>query len=129
MEATPETQPFWDALADGRLIARRCAACGTVQRTPRLVCRCGSEEGAWFDLPATARLESFTTVAHAPHDQPALPSPYTLGLVSFPAVGHQMLALITHAGPLAVGDALTFAPFRSGDTILPGFVPASEDTR
>ena len=32
---TPETQPFWDAAAAGRLLIKRCPACGEPHHYPR----------------------------------------------------------------------------------------------
>jgi uncharacterized OB-fold protein len=132
IEHTAETRPFWEGLAAGRLLARRCLACGTVQQTPRLVCACGSSEGTWIDLPPTALLVSHTRVAHAPADRPYLPSPYTLGLVAFPEAGIRMLALITgDDARIAVGDPVDFESFRSGDVVLPAFRtgPAAQPER
>lgn len=121
IEATVETAPFWLALAEGRLTARRCTSCGTVMPVPKRFCRCGSEDGEWIDLPATARIESFTEVQFAPPDRPYLPAPYTLGIVSFPAFGHRMLALLDPAEPPRIGAEARFSPFRNGDVVLPQF--------
>lgn len=138
LEPTPETAPFWAALAEGRVVARRCSSCATLHPTPRHVCpRCGATDGTWEELPDEARLYSVTVVSHPPPGRSDLPSPYAIGLVDFPSTGHRMLALIDAPGGRAppIGDRLSLHPVRSGGTVLPGFrsraarsEPLSEDT-
>ncbi len=129
IEPTPETAPFWTALAEGRLTARRCTACGRIQPTPRAICRCGGEDGEWIDLPAEAELVSFTTVSQPPPGRDYLPAPYTLGVVRYPALDHQLMALIdaTGAAP-AIGATVRFRLFRNGDVVLPQFTTSKEST-
>ena len=37
-EPNVETQPFWDAAAEGRLLIKRCGACGEPHYYPRALC-------------------------------------------------------------------------------------------
>ena len=40
----PETRPFWDATAQGRLLLRRCLDCASVIWYPRTMCpQCASQ--------------------------------------------------------------------------------------
>lgn len=122
IEATPETASYWEALRDGRLTALRCARCGHLQPTPRAVCRCGASQMHRVDLPGEAMLVSYTVAGHAPPDRPYLPSPYTVGIVSFPSLDHRMMVLVdASAKPAEIGDTLAFAPFRHGEIVLPQF--------
>ena len=122
IEATAETASYWEALRDGRLTALQCARCDHVQPTPRAICRCGASEMRQIDLPGEAELVSYTVASYAPPDLSYLPSPYTIGILSFPALQHQVMALVdASAGPAAIGDTLSFSPFRSGDVVLPQF--------
>lgn len=51
---SPEIQPFWDAAAAGRLVIKKCAACGQAHHYPRSICPfCGSDRTEW--LPASGR--------------------------------------------------------------------------
>jgi uncharacterized OB-fold protein len=51
---TPETRPFWDAAEEGRLVVKRCAACGRPHHYPRAICPfCGSDRTEW--MPASGR--------------------------------------------------------------------------
>lgn len=61
------TRPFWDALAQGRLVTTRCAACGSLGFPPRNVCRaCWGRDLRWVPLSPTGTLYSYTRVHVAP---------------------------------------------------------------
>jgi uncharacterized OB-fold protein len=58
-----ETQPFWDATAEGRLLLERCDApgCGTVIWYPRSFCpTCGSMDTSWFEASGRGTIYSCT---------------------------------------------------------------------
>src|SRR6266540_1536103 len=58
---SPESQPFWDATAEGRLLLPRCEACQTVIWYPRSFCPvCGSNNVAWFEASGRGTIYSFT---------------------------------------------------------------------
>jgi uncharacterized OB-fold protein len=60
------TEPFWAAAREHRLVAPRCAACGTFRMPPTPFCRnCRSQEIDWTPLPGTGSLYSYTVVARA----------------------------------------------------------------
>ena len=127
-EATPETEGYWTALQEGRLVARRCSACARLHSTPRRFCLvCGSEEGRWEALPDEAVLYSFSTLGRPPPDRPYLPAPCTIAIVEF-GNGHRMMALIATDRPddLAIGQAMRFDPWRGDGVVLPAFRPAAE---
>lgn len=128
IEPTPETAPYWAGLAEGRLLLRRCAACGRMPAVPRAICRCGSADGVWAEAPAGASLASFTEVARRPHGLAHLPEPYTLALVALPGVAGHLMALLLEAPAPRIGMRLDFRPYRAGDTVLPAFVPAGGAT-
>ena len=129
IEPTPETAPFWEALAAGRLTARRCAGCGAVQPTPRAICRCGSADGEWIELPAKAELVSFTTVSYPPPGRDYLPAPYTLGIVRYPQFDHQLMALIEAGGAAPrIGAIVRLQPYRNGGVVLPQFTTSKESS-
>jgi uncharacterized OB-fold protein len=73
---TPETRPFWDAAAAGRLVIKGCRACGQVHYYPRPICPfCGQDATEW--RPATGRgtIYSFSVFRRAP-------VPYALAYVT-----------------------------------------------
>ena len=63
---TPETQPFWDAAAKGKLIVKRCAACGKTHHDPRPICPfCGSDRTEWTDASGQGVIYSFSVMRRA----------------------------------------------------------------
>lgn len=59
--ADPTSRPFWEAAAEGRLVAQHCADCGEHQLYPRTVCRhCWSRDLDLVDLSGTGTLYSYT---------------------------------------------------------------------
>jgi uncharacterized OB-fold protein len=63
---TPETQPFWDAAARGRLIVKRCTACSRTHHYPRPICPfCGSDRTEWKDASGLGVIYSFSVMRRA----------------------------------------------------------------
>ena len=64
--ADRDTQPFWDAVAEHRLVVQRCASCGAWIWQPRPLCpRCHAPELAWTQVSGDARVVSWTAL-HPP---------------------------------------------------------------
>jgi uncharacterized OB-fold protein len=58
-----ETQPFWDAARDGKLLIKRCNTCGKPHFYPRPFCpRCWSDDVAWEEASGGATLYTFSIV-------------------------------------------------------------------
>ena len=65
---TPDTQPYWDGMAAGKLVLQRCADCGKVRHYPRPVCdSCYSMNAEWFDATGRGTVHSWTITHHAFH--------------------------------------------------------------
>ena len=61
-----ETNGWWEAAADHRLVVQRCRACGTTRHPPGPVCpHCRSTAAEWLDLPGTGTVFTFTVVRQA----------------------------------------------------------------
>lgn len=59
----PDTQPFWSAAREGRLLIRRCDACGERHFYPRPFCpSCWRDEVAWEDASGRATLYTWSVV-------------------------------------------------------------------
>lgn len=57
----PETQAYWDAAAEGRLLIRRCEACGQPHHYPRATCpHCLGADLAWVTCTGRGRIYSFS---------------------------------------------------------------------
>ena len=56
-----ETQDYWAATAEGRLLLKRCDACGHVIWYPRGICPdCHSTDTSWFEASGNGVVYSFT---------------------------------------------------------------------
>ncbi len=79
----PITQKFYDGLAEGKLLARKCKECGAIEFPPHLGCNaCGYHETEWVELSGKGTLESFV-VPGIQNDKPYLKAfqPYGYGKV------------------------------------------------
>ncbi|HEY8985118.1 MAG TPA: Zn-ribbon domain-containing OB-fold protein [Streptomyces sp.] len=57
------TRPYWEAAARGRLLIRRCTACGRPHHYPREFCpHCWSEDVVWEEASGRASLYTWSTV-------------------------------------------------------------------
>jgi len=59
----PETEPFWEAARNRRLLIQRCEACERWQYYPRPFCAsCWSGDVAWAEASGEATLYTFSIV-------------------------------------------------------------------
>jgi uncharacterized protein len=76
---TPETQPYWDGLNEGRLRLQKCADCGKIRHYPRPVCdACYSMNVDWIDASGRGAVHSWTITHYAFHPGFKQDLPYTL---------------------------------------------------
>lgn len=114
---TEETQPFWDAAAEGRLVVERCAACRTEMFPPRGMCRsCRGRDTEWVEIAGPGRVYSYT-VNHQ-RWRPDLEVPFAVVLVEFD----------DHPGVRVVGRVRGCAPdeVTIGMTVDVGFEPGPD---
>jgi uncharacterized OB-fold protein len=102
------TRTYWDAAAEGRLLIRRCGACGRAHHYPREFCpHCWSEDVTWETASGRATLYTWSVVHR--NDLPPFPErvPYVAAVVEL-AEGPRMMTEIVGAGeppaPLASED-------------------------
>jgi uncharacterized OB-fold protein len=80
---TEETEPFWRAASEGRLVVERCKACGAESFPPRGICRrCRNREMEQVEITSHGRVYSYTI--NYQRWLPDLEVPYTIALVEFP---------------------------------------------
>lgn len=59
----PETEPYWDAAREGRLLIKRCTACGKPFFYPRTYCpSCWSADTEWIEASGLGTVYTFTVV-------------------------------------------------------------------
>ena len=104
-QSTPETQAYWDGVADGKLRLQRCTACGKVRHYPQLVCaRCYSFDVEWVEASGHGTVHSWTVAHHAFHPAFKFELPYTLVTVDL-AEGPRALGRLDPDAPdrLSIG--------------------------
>jgi uncharacterized OB-fold protein len=96
-----DTEEFWAATAEGRLLLRRCSSCGKAMWYPRPICpSCHSVETIWEEASGLGRIYSFTIVRR-PSGAYAGVDPYVLAYVEL-AEGPRMLTNIVDCDPMSV---------------------------
>jgi len=114
-EPTPESRPYWQGLAEGRVMLQRCAECGRVRHYPRPLCdACHSFATDWVEASGAATLHSWTVAHHPYHPAFRAELPYVLVTADL-AEGVRMVAQLRDA-----------ATPRLGMTLRVGFEPAGE---
>ncbi len=89
---TPETEAYWQACNEGRLLVQRCAACGNHQFYPRLLCSaCGSRDVDWQEASGSGRVKSFTIIRRPVTEAYADDVPYVVALIEL-AEGPTMMS-------------------------------------
>ena len=123
-----ETQPFWDACRERRLLVKRCLDCGKAHFYPRPFCPfCWSSEVEWEEASGGATLYTWSVVHR--NDLPPFPErvPYVAAVVDLQE-GPRMLTNVVDCDfdDLAVGMPLqvTFRDEAEQFT-LPVFAPVS----
>ncbi len=116
----PETEEYWRAAAAGRLLLKRCLACGEPHHYPRAICPfCLSADTTWIEASGRGRIYSYSTMGVAE-------AAYTLAYVTLEE-GVTMLTNIVDCAEceLRVGlqVKVVFEPCDGGQPV-PMFAPA-----
>ena len=116
---SPETRPFWDAATAGKLLLKRCGACGERFHYPRPLCPfCGSERTEWTEASGRGTVYAFSVFRRAP-------IPYAIAYVTLEE-GVTMMTNIVDCDldAIRIGQAVrvTFKPSEGGPAV-PMFTP------
>ena len=122
---SPVSEPYWEGARLGELRYQLCAACGTANFGPGLVCRgCQSRDLTWEVSEGKGTLYSWTVVWRP--QTPAFEVPYAPAIVRLEE-GYEMLSAVVGCSPedLREGLALSVEFHALNDEItLPFFSPA-----
>jgi uncharacterized OB-fold protein len=125
-----DTQPYWDAARDRRLLLKRCRACSRAHFYPRPFCpHCWSDDVDWEDASGRATLYTWSVVHR--NDLPPFGGrvPYVAAVVEL-AEGPRMMTNVEGCAfdDLRIGMALE-VDFRveTDEVTVPVFRPASAD--
>ncbi len=79
----PESEPFWEGLAAGKLMIQRCASTGAYHFPPTTFCpNAGLERPEWVEASGRGKVFSWIVVRHpVPKDVYADAVPYAVGLI------------------------------------------------
>ena len=114
-----ETQPFWDAAGQGKLLYKKCAACGEPHFYPRPYCPfCFSDQVEWQEASGRGTIYTYSVMRRAP-------VPYAIAYVTL-AEGPTMMTNIVDCDldSIKIGQAvrLVFKP-SDGGAPVPMFTP------
>lgn len=116
----PETQAYWTAADQGRLLVKRCNSCGQFHHYPRDICpHCLSSDTVWQDAAGTGTVYSFSTMGQGD-------AAYTLAFVTLDE-GVTLMTNLVDCDPaqVRIGDRVkvVFQPSQGGHAV-PMFTPA-----
>ena len=115
----PESQAFWTAADEGRLLLKKCNACGEVHHYPRDICpHCLSADTEWVQASGTGTVYSFSTMGKGE-------AAYTLAFVTLDE-GVTLMTNLVDCDParVSIGDKVqvVFKPTEGGHAV-PMFTP------
>ncbi|WPB55877.1 Zn-ribbon domain-containing OB-fold protein [Xylophilus sp. GOD-11R] len=137
MDATPQlpkpvanadSQPYWAAARERRLLIRRCSACQQLHFMPRYLCpHCWSDQLEWVDSKGAGVVHSFTIIRRAPIATFAGNAPYVVVMVELDEGPRMITNLVgDDALQVAIGDRVSVAFEDRGDgDLLPQFQRSS----
>jgi uncharacterized OB-fold protein len=115
----PETQAYWEAADQGRLLVKHCRACDRFHHYPRDICpHCLSDDTHWRDAAGTGSVYSFSTMGTGE-------AAYTLAFVTLDE-GVTLMTQLVDCDPsqVQIGDKVkvVFRPSHGGHAV-PMFTP------
>jgi uncharacterized OB-fold protein len=119
-ETNPETKPFFEGAAAGKLMLRRCTACKKAHHYPRALCPFCFGECEWEQASGKAKIYTISIMTRAN-------PPYAIGYVTL-AEGPRVLTNFVDCelGDLKIDQdvAVTFVKTETEGVSLPMFKPA-----
>ena len=123
--ATSDTQFFWDAAKERRLVIQRCAACGALRHPPRPMCpHCHSLQ--WDAIESAGRGTVYSCVIPRHPEWPGFPEPYVVAIVELEEgtrLVTNVVGVEAEAVTIVMPVAVRFEEF-DGGLVLPLFEPA-----
>jgi uncharacterized protein len=115
-ERSPETDPFWSATAEGRLVLPNCDDCAAAIWYPRTLCPiCGSTSVTWVEASGQGTIYSYTVMHRGPGRFRDV-VPYVVAYVEL-AEGPRVLTNIVNCDPdrVHIGQSVSVAFFDTGE--------------
>lgn len=130
--SNPDSQAYWDAAQEERLVIRKCNACGQPHFMPRYLCpSCWSTDLEWVQASGRGTVHSYSIVRRASAPEFASQVPYVIALIDL-AEGPRMMANILGDDALQtrIGDQVEVCfQEREGGRKIPQFrrVPGGKE--
>ncbi len=108
----PETLAYWQAADEGRLLVKRCTACGEHHHYPRDICPfCSSDATEWRNAAGTGTIYSFSTMGQGD-------AAFTIALVTLDE-GPTMMTNLVGGAAWAIGQRVrvVFVPSDGGHAV------------
>jgi uncharacterized OB-fold protein len=124
-EMTPETERFWAAAAEGRLLLSRCPDCALDIFYPRARCPDCFGETTWTEAAGTGTVYTYTITSHVadwPEDDLPVVNAY-VELDEGPRVMTNVVDVDPKAVAVGMDVAVEFVPTDVADVAVPVFAP------
>ena len=119
----PGNAPYFDAAAQGRLLVKRCKACGEIHHYPRALCPfCWSSDVEWMDTRGTGTVYTYSVTRRGAG------APYCIAYVTLDEGPVLMTNIVdTDLDGVRIGQRVqvTFQTTEGGTTV-PMFTPVTE---
>lgn len=112
-----DSQPYWQGAREGKLLIRKCSACGQLHFMPRHLCpHCWSDDLEWVEASGKGSIHSYTIIRRASDPRFAHLVPYVVALVDLEE-GPRMMANVLGENALEtqIGDAVSLVFEDRGD--------------
>ena len=105
-DPSPETIGYWEAVAEDRLVIKRCEGCGKTHHPRRMFCYvCGSDQMEWIPTTGEGVVYTHSTVHRAPTEAFQAETPYTVGILKLDEEVFFFSRLYSRSGePVKIGD-------------------------
>jgi len=130
-----QDSPFFAGLSKGILLGSKCRNCDYRYATPRKTCMYCGHETAWFQLPETGRVHTWTTCYYA-GEVFLKETPFNLVLVEFDGVDTLFLSRLVgvEAGEISIGMEirprfLRNSRFKATDVYFVPATPGGEEKK
>lgn len=114
----PESLAYWQAADEGKLLVKKCNACGEVHHYPRDICpHCLSSDTVWQQAAGTGTVYSFSTMGQGE-------AAYTLAYVTL-GEGVTLMTNLVDCDPakVAIGDKVRVVFKPTDGHAVPMFTP------
>lgn len=121
-----ETEPFWAAVQERRLLMPRCDACGSVSFPPTVACRaCGGTAFTWTEMSGRGTVFSFVVYHRVYHPAFKDKVPYVLAVIALeegPRIASNVIGIPPSEVVCELPVQVVYEEVRDG-FLIPKFTP------